>query len=60
MIWRRWVRDADKPGAPVADVMGLGNTFTGVAAVILCKMVTAQVVMDLALSILWGIPLKSG
>jgi len=37
-IWfivRRWVWDADMPGALVADEMGLGKTFTLVAAAML-------------------------
>jgi len=56
-IWfivRRWVWDADMPGALVADEMGLGKTFTSVAAAMLCKLVTEKVVMGLPLSILWG------
>jgi len=54
-IWfsvRRWVWDADMPGALVADEMGLGKTFTLVAAAMLCKLVTEKVVMGLPLSIL--------
>jgi len=56
-IWfivRRWVWDADMPGALVADEMGLGKTFTSVAAAMLCKLVTEKVVMGLPLSIWWG------
>jgi len=56
-IWfivRRWVWEADMPGALVADEMGLGKTFTSVAAAMLCKLVTEKVVMGLPLSILWG------
>jgi len=56
-IWcivRRWDWDADMPGALVADNMGLGKTFTSVAAAMLCKLVTEKVVMGLPLSILWG------
>jgi len=56
-IWfivRTWVWDADMPGALVADQMGLGKTFTLVAAAIICKLLTEKVVMGLALSILWG------
>jgi hypothetical protein len=56
-IWfivRRWVWDADMPGALVADEMNLGKTFTSVAAVILCKLLTEKVVMGLPLSIIWG------
>jgi len=54
LIVRRWVWDADMPGALVADEMGLGKTFTLVAAALLCKLVTEKVVMGLPLSILWG------
>jgi len=56
-IWfnlRRWVWDADMPGALVADEMGIGKTFTSVAAAMLWKLVTEKVVMGLPLSILWG------
>ena len=53
-IVRRWVWDADMPGALVADEMGLGKTFTSVAAAKLCKLVTEKVVMRLPLLILWG------
>jgi len=56
-IWfivRWWVWDADMPGALVVDEMGLGKSFTSVAAAILCKLVTEKVVMRLLLSILWG------
>jgi len=53
-ILRRWVWDADMPGALVADEMGLGKTFTLVAAAMLCKLVTEKVVMGLPLSILRG------
>jgi len=34
--------------------MGLGKTFTLVAAAMLCKLVTEKVVMGLPLSIVWG------
>jgi hypothetical protein len=34
--------------------MGLGKTFTSVAAAMLCKFVTEEVFMGLPLSILWG------
>jgi len=51
-IMRRWVWDADMPGALVADEMGLGKTFTSVAAAMLCKLLTKKVVMGLPLSIL--------
>jgi len=56
-IWfivRRWVWEADMPGALVADEMGLGKTFTSDAAAMLCKLVTVKFVMGLPLSILWG------
>jgi len=56
-IWfivRRWVWDADMPGALVAYEMGLGKTFTSVAAAMLCKLLTEIVVMGLPLSIVWG------
>jgi hypothetical protein len=56
-IWftvRRWVWDADMPGALVADEMGLEKTFTSVAAAMLCNWVTEKVVMGLPLSILLG------
>ena len=55
-IWfivRRWVWDADMPRALVADEMGLGNTFTLVAAAMICKLLTEKVPMSLPLSILW-------
>ena len=57
VIWfivRRWVSDADMPGAVVADEMGLGTPFTLVAVAMLCKLVTEKVVMGLPLSMLWG------
>jgi len=56
-IWfivRRWVWDADMPGALVLHEIGLGKTFTSVAVAMLCKLVTEKVVMGLPLSILWG------
>ena len=56
-IWfivRRWVWDADIPGALVADEMGLGQTFTSVAAAMICKLLTEKVVIGLPLFILWG------
>jgi hypothetical protein len=53
-IVRRWVCDAVMPGALVADGMGLGKTFTIVAAAMLCKFLTEKVVMGLPLSMLWG------
>ena len=53
-IVRRWVWDADMPGALVADEMGLGKTFTLVAATMICKLVTKKDVLGLPLSILWG------
>jgi hypothetical protein len=57
VIWfivRRWVWDADMPGALVADEMGLGKTFTLVAAAMICKLPTENDVMGFPLSILWG------
>jgi hypothetical protein len=42
------------PGALVAGEMGLGKTFTSVAAAMHCKLVTEKVVMELPLSIIWG------
>jgi len=56
-IWfivRRWIWDADMPGALLADEIGLGKTFTSVAAAMICKLVTEKVVMELPLSIVWG------
>jgi len=53
-IVRRWVWDADMPGALVPDEMGHGKTFTSVAVAMLCKLVTEKVVMGLPLSISWG------
>jgi len=52
-IWfivRRWVWEADMPGALVADEMGHGETITMVAAAMLCEFVTEKVVMVLPLS----------
>ena len=54
-IWfivRRWVWDGDIPQALVADELGLGKTFTSVAAEMLCKLVTGKVVMGLPVFIL--------
>jgi hypothetical protein len=42
------------PGALVAGEMGLGKTFTSVAAAMLCELVTEKAVIGLQLSILWG------
>jgi len=56
-IWfivRRWIWGADMPGALVADEMGLGETFTSVAAAMICKLLTEKVLLGLPLSILWG------
>jgi hypothetical protein len=53
-IVRRWVWDADMPGALVADEMGLEKTFTLVAVAMLWKLVTENVAMGLPLSIVWG------
>jgi hypothetical protein len=38
----------------VADEICLGQTFTSVAAAIICKILTEKVVMGLLLPILWG------
>jgi hypothetical protein len=54
IIVRRWGWYVDVPGALVVDEMGLGTTFSLVAAAMLCILVTEQVVMGLPLSILWG------
>jgi len=51
-IVRRWVWDADMPGALVADEMGLGKTFTSVATGMICAQLTENDVMGLPLSIL--------
>jgi len=42
------------PGALVTDEMGLRKTFTLVAAVMICTLLTEKVVMGLPLSIVWG------
>jgi len=57
-IMTRWGWDADLPGALVADEMGYGKTFARMAAAMPCKLVTENVVMELPLSILWGITLQ--
>jgi len=49
---RRWVLDADMPGALVADEIGFGKTFTSVAAAMICKLLTEKDVMGLLLLIL--------
>jgi hypothetical protein len=59
-IVRRGVWKADMPGASVPDEMGLGKTFISVAVAMLCKLVTETVVIGLPLTVLWGIPLKTG
>jgi len=51
-IVRRLVWDTDVPGTLVADELGLGKTFTLVAAVIIRQLVTEKVVMRLPPSIL--------
>jgi hypothetical protein len=38
----------------VADELGVGKTFTSVAAAMICRLLTEKVVMGLPLSILWG------
>jgi SNF2 family DNA or RNA helicase len=48
------VWDADMPESLVADAMGLGKTFTSVAAAMICKLLTEKVEMGLPLSIVWG------
>jgi hypothetical protein len=53
-IMRRWIWDADIPEALVADEMDFGKTFISVATGMLCKLLTAKVVMGLPLPILWG------
>jgi hypothetical protein len=56
-IWfivRRWVWDADMPGALAADEMGLGKTCTSVAVAMLCKLMTETVILGLPLPILSG------
>jgi len=53
-IMRRWVWDADMPGAPVVDEMGVAYTFTSVAAAMICKLLTEKVLMGILLSIVWG------
>jgi hypothetical protein len=42
------------PGVLVVDKTGHGKTFTSVAAAMICKLLTEQVVKGLPLSILWG------
>jgi len=42
------------PGAAVVDEMGLDETFTSVAASMICKLLTEKVVMGLPLSIVCG------
>jgi hypothetical protein len=51
---RKWVWDADIPGALALGEMGCENTFTWVAAAMLCKLVTEKIIMGLPLSIVWG------
>jgi len=56
-IWfivRIWIWDADMPGALVADELGLGKTFTSVAAALHWNLVPKKVVMGLPLSMLLG------
>jgi hypothetical protein len=56
-IWfvvRRWVWDADLPGALVVEEIGFGKTFTLVVAAMICKLLTEEVIMGLQLSIFWG------
>jgi hypothetical protein len=42
---RRWVWDADMPGALLADKMGLGKTHMSLAAAMFCKLQTEKVVL---------------
>jgi hypothetical protein len=44
-IVRRWVWDTDMPVTLVADEMGIGKTFTSVAAAMICKLLTEIDVM---------------
>ena len=53
IVWR-WVWDWDMPGALVADELGRWKTFTLVAAAVICKLLTEQVLVGLLPSILWG------
>ena len=53
-ILRRWVWDAEMPGALVPNEIGLGTTFTSVASAMICKLLAEKVVMGLQLSIVWG------
>ena len=56
-IWfivRRWVWDADMPGALVGDEIYLGKTFNSVAAALICKLLTRNVVIGLPMWILLG------
>jgi len=56
-IWfivRKWDWDTDMPQALIAHEMDLGQTFISMAAAMICKLVTENVVMGLPLSILWG------
>jgi len=54
LIVRRWVWDSGMPGALVVDEMGLRKTFTSLAEVTICKLLTQKVVMGFPLSIMWG------
>jgi hypothetical protein len=58
LIVSRWVSNTDMPGALGADEIGLGKTFTSVAAGIICKLVTKNVLFGLPLSTLWGTTLE--
>jgi len=53
-IVRRWVWDSDMPAALVLVEMGLGKTFTSLAAAMICTLLTEKVVMGLLLSIICG------
>jgi hypothetical protein len=53
-ILRKWVWDANMPVALVVDEMGLGKTVISVAAAMICKLLTEDVVRGLQLSIGWS------
>jgi len=52
-IVRSGIRDADMPGALVADETGLGKTFTSLAEAMISKLLTEEAVMGWPLLILW-------
>jgi hypothetical protein len=56
VIWfivRRWISDADTPGALVAVKMHLGKTCTSMAAAMIQTLLTDNVEKGSLLSILW-------